>query len=239
MLLNFMGGLLLTAAMVVNVNAVIGALDVTRGARLVVATIAGLWIGLQVSLAMAGAFGSEFALVFPLIGAMVAVPVLAVALIAWRSSTARAAMLALPMPLLIGLNTARIFGAFFVLLALDGRLGGPFPYSAGWGDVITGAIALPLALLAARHAVSRGAIWSWNAFGLLDLIAAVALGALSFNGGAGQLIFDAVGSNEIQSLPWVLIPTVLVPFYIIVHGIVFAQLRASARSGRPATVAAG
>jgi hypothetical protein len=30
----------------------------------------------------------------------------------------------------------------------------------------------------------------------------------------------------VQLLPWALIPTVLVPFYLISHGIVFAQLRA-------------
>jgi len=30
----------------------------------------------------------------------------------------------------------------------------------------------------------------------------------------------------VQLLPWSLIPTVLVPFYLITHGIVFAQLRA-------------
>jgi len=30
----------------------------------------------------------------------------------------------------------------------------------------------------------------------------------------------------VYSLPWSLIPTVLVPFFLIVHGIVFAQLRA-------------
>jgi hypothetical protein len=29
----------------------------------------------------------------------------------------------------------------------------------------------------------------------------------------------------VQGLPWSFIPTVLVPFYLIVHGILFVQLR--------------
>ena len=185
----------------------------------------GLWIGTQVSLATAGAFGSQFALSFPLVGAMVVLPVLAVAAGAWASPRSRSALIALPMPLLIGLNFSRIFGAFFLLLAADGRMGGPFPFSAGWGDIITGVVALPLAILAARRSISPAAIWAWNVFGLLDLVAAVVLGTISFNGGLGQLIVAGAGSNEIQFLPWSLIPTVLVPFYLIVHGIIFAQLR--------------
>lgn len=33
------------------------------------------------------------------------------------------------------------------------------------------------------------------------------------------------GSTAVQHLPWALIPTVLMPLYLIVHGIIFAQLR--------------
>jgi hypothetical protein len=39
-----------------------------------------------------------------------------------------------PPPLLIGLNAGRVFGVFFLLLAATGRMGGPFPFSAGWGE---------------------------------------------------------------------------------------------------------
>ena len=38
----------------------------------------------------------------------------------------------------------------FLVLEAAGRLSGPFPYSAGRGDVITGALALPAIWLAAR-----------------------------------------------------------------------------------------
>lgn len=233
MLLDFFGGMLLTAAMVVNVNAIISTLNVSRVARLSLAAVVGLWIGAQVALATAGAFGNAFASAFPLIGVVVAAPPLAVAIAASMFPGVRRALLELPMTLLIGLNFNRIFGVFFLMLALGGRLGGPFPLSAGWGDIIVGVTALPLALLAARKAVGASALFWWNAFGTIDLIAAVTLGTLSFNGSAWQAIEAGSGADAIQFLPWVLIPTVLVPFYLIVHGVIFAQLRES-RMGRPA-----
>jgi hypothetical protein len=234
MLLSFVGGMLLTAAMLLNVNALLGALEISRTARLIAAAAIGLWIGLQVSLATAGAFGSPLALAFPLVGLMVALPVLAVAVGASASSQFRSRLMALPLPLLLGLNTGRVFGVFFLLLAATGRMGGPFPFSAGWGDVITGALALPLAILVARRSVGVAAASAWNAFGLLDLVAAIVLGTISFNGSVAQLIVAGTGSNEIQHLPWALIPTVLVPFYLILHGIIFAQLRREARLSAPA-----
>ena len=56
----------------------------------------------------------------------------------------RATLLNLPTPLMIGLNFGRVFAVLFFLLALQGRLAGPFPFFAGWGDIITGVFAVPL-----------------------------------------------------------------------------------------------
>lgn len=77
----------------------------------------------------------------PLVGAMAAAPLVIVAIATAVSARVRTTLLDLPISLLIGLNFLRIFGAFFLFLAAAGRLGGPFPYSAGWGDVITGVLA--------------------------------------------------------------------------------------------------
>jgi len=133
----------------------------------------------------------------------------------------------MPMPVLVGLNAIRILGAFFLVLAAAGRLGGPFPQSAGWGDIITGIFAIPLASAAAGGSPNRRRlIGAWNVFGVLDLIVAVTLGTVSANGSPLQIIHAGAGSDAVYSLPWSLIPTVLVPFFLIVHGIVFAQLRA-------------
>jgi hypothetical protein len=225
MTLDLMGGLLLTAALLVNAHAFLDALDIRRSTALWLAACFGLWVGLQISLYQVGAFQTGFAGLFPLIGLMVAAPVAATGIAAWRVPEVRRVLLAMPMETLIGLNVLRIFGFFFILLAADGRLAGPFPHLAGWGDLLVGVLALPLAHRAARGMASPAAVAGWNALGALDLLAAVTLGTLSSNGFAYQLLHYDEGSAAVQHLPWLLIPTVLVPFYLVTHGIILAQLR--------------
>jgi hypothetical protein len=122
------------------------------------------------------------------------------------------------------------------LLAWADRLGGPFPQSAGWGDVITGVLAVAVVRLAAQGSASDDrAIWIWNAFGALDLFAAITLGVMSANGSPLQLIHAGAGSAAVQMLPWSLIPTVLVPFYLITHGIILSQLLTRKTNARAAS----
>jgi hypothetical protein len=239
-MLDFLGTIAITAAMVVVINAVVSTLNVGRPVRLVLATLVGVWIGLVVALASIGELADAGRRPVPMIGILFAAPLVLAALGAIAWPTFRNALLALPMPLLIGLNAARVFGGFFVLLAVDGRLSGPFPYSAGWGDVITGVLALPVAWLALRASAGRDRIvGAWNAFGALDLVVAVFLGVTSTSGAALQLMEVGPGSAAMQHLPWALVPTVLVPAYLILHAVIFAQLWARNRSfgaaGHPVT----
>lgn len=224
MALDFIGGALLVAVIVFNIHLLVSALPVGAATRLALVGMAGLWLGLQVALGASGAFTSQIASTVPLIGLMVVAPIVAVTIAAGVSRGVRAALMELPLPLLIGLNAGRVFGAFFLLLAAEGRLGGPFPQSAGWGDVITGALAVPLAYYVLRPG-ARSAVSFWNVFGAADLVIAVTLGTLSFNGFVLQAIDVGAGSDAVQRLPWSLIPTVLVPFYLVTHGVIFAQLR--------------
>jgi hypothetical protein len=48
------------------------------------------------------------------------------------------------MPVMVALNIVRIFAVLFLMLAAEGRLTGPFPYSAAWSDIITGVLAVPV-----------------------------------------------------------------------------------------------
>ena len=144
---------------------------------------------------------------------------------------AAAPQIALPVQLLVGLNIMRALGAFFLLLAAQNRLSGPFPQSAGWGDVIVGLTAIPLTLAIVRHGIgsNRGALFAWNLFGTLDLVLAVTLGVISAPGSPLQLLGGTIGSTAVWMLPWSDIPTLLVPFYLVTHGIIFAHLM---RAGR-------
>jgi hypothetical protein len=203
--------------------------------RLSLGAMVGAWVGLASGLGAAGKLAFAPDSPVPVLGVLAAVPLVVVAALALFSPKVRAALLALPLPLLIGLNSMRVLGILFLFLAANGRLSGPFPYAAGFGDILTGAFAVPLALNIARSRhVSAGAIRRWNIFGALDLIVALGLGVTSAVGSPLQVIHAGVGSQAMQYLPFCLVPTVLVPFYLISHAVVAAKLAAAAR--RPAPV---
>jgi hypothetical protein len=114
---------------------------------------------------------------------------------------ARAALLAIPMPLLIGLNLIRVGGVLFVTLAAAGRLAGLFPHVAGLGDFVTGGLATPVAWMAmAKSGHHDRLIVTWNAFGALDLVVAVTLGIMSRNGSPLQLIHAGAGNAAMTTL---------------------------------------
>jgi hypothetical protein len=229
-MLDLIGTTVLTAAIAVNLNATIVTMPLSSVQKLTGVALAGLWIGLAIALGSTGIYASTAPP--PAIGVMAGLPVVAASVAALVSRRAREVLLALPVTLLVGLNAMRFFGGFFLLLALQDRLSGPFPQSAGWGDVIVGLTAIPLTLAIARNPEGhRGALLAWNALGMLDLIAAVTLGIMSAPGSPLQVFGGTIGSAAVTMLPWSNIPTLLVPFYLITHGIIFAKLARSDRSG--------
>ena len=224
-MLELIGTTVLTAMIALNLNAAITTMPLSSPQKLTTVTIAGLWIGLAIALATTGIYAST-ATPVPVVGLILALPLLAIGGAALLSAGVRETLLALPVPLLLGLNVLRILpGAFILLLASQGKLSGPFPQSAGWGDIIVGVIAIPLTVAAARNfAGSRRMLLAWNILGTLDLLEAVALGVLSAPGSPQQIFGGAVGSTAMWSLPWSNIPTLLVPFYFLTHGVIFARL---------------
>jgi len=224
-MLELIGTTVLTAVVAVSLNAAITMMPLSPVQKLTTLTLAGLWTGLTIALATTGIYAST-ATPVPVVGVMLAVPLVAIGAAALLSARVRETLLALPLPLLLGLNVLRILpGVFILLLASQGKLSGPFPQSAGWGDIIVGVTAIPLMLVATRNfAGSRQALLAWNILGTLDLVEAVVLGVLSAPGSPQQIFGGAVGSTAMWSLPWSTVPTVLVPFYFITHGIIFARL---------------
>ncbi len=226
-MLNLVGAILGMMAVAINLVAVTSALSGSLAPRLSLAAIVGAWVGLASGLGAAGSLVFSPNQPVPLVGVLFATPLVIVGALVLGSPRVRSSLMAIPMPLLIGLNALRLFGVLFLLLAAAGRLSGPFPYSAGVGDMITGAFAIPLALSVARsQKLPMSTIARWNIFGTLDLFAAVAFGITSAAGSPLQLIHAGVGSEAMQYLPFCLVPTVLVPFYLITHAVIAAQLRA-------------
>jgi hypothetical protein len=232
-MLDLIGAIVGLMAVAVDLVAIATLLPLPLGQRLALAGIVGAWTGLASGLGAAGLLQFAPDQPVPLIGVLIAIPLLTLGTLALAYPGVRRGLLAIPMHVLIGLNSLRILGALFLMLAAAGRLSGPFPFSAGLGDVITGALAIPLALAVARGgALPRRTIARWNLFGTLDLVAAIGLGVTSANGSPLQIFHMGVGSEAIQQLPYCLVPTILVPFYLITHAVVAAQLIAGRREAR-------
>jgi hypothetical protein len=117
-MLDFIGLIITTALMVLVVNTLTIFIDASRAAKVTLAAIIGVWIGLAAAVAEAGWL--SIARPIPVVGLFVAVPLLAAALAAtWPA--AREALLGIPMPVMVALNVVRVFAVLFLMLAAQGR----------------------------------------------------------------------------------------------------------------------
>ena len=153
---------------------------------------------------------------------LIVLPV-AVFALAWKSSTDfRSWMTGIDTGLLVILHSWRMVGLGFLFLYAHDVLPGLFAWLAGVGDMLAafGALLIGSALLRGRP-VPRSTLLAWNSFGLLDFVIAVSVGTAlrsSYFGGA-------VSTDAMAQLPLSLVPTVIVPLYVITHLVIFLQLR--------------
>jgi hypothetical protein len=135
----------------------------------------------------------------------------------------RAALARVDLQLLIGLHAFRVGGTFFLLLELTHRLAPAFAWTAGLGDIVVGAFAVVL-VLRPRSASSR-AIRAWNALGALDLVLAVTTALLSVPSSPIGIFAVEPGMRTMMTMPWVLVPTALVPLLLLTHLVIAARVR--------------
>ena len=207
---------------------VIAALSIGFGSNLTtrirVAAGLSLWFILVVILAATRALYYEHGLGTPGLGVAVALPVVILCLVVACVRSLREGFHRAPLWPLVGVHAVRLLGISFVILYAANRLPAPFAPVAGWGDILVGAAALPVAWLAHRRpANSRPILWIWNLIGLVDLIAAVGLGVIS-SPGPQRLIFAEPSAAIMTTLPWLLIPGFLVPVLFAVHIGIFIRL---------------
>jgi hypothetical protein len=226
---DLIGAIELTAGAAILIGG-LAAIQPEPAARLRVASFLGGWFALVVAAAALHLFDPYVGLGTPAMGIAVLVPVIVLAYAGLRSPAVHAAMLAVPLALLIGLHVMRVLGIDFVLLYAKNRLPTPFAPAAGWGDIFIGVTALPVAWLAARQAPGwRAVTLGWNALGLLDLVDAIGLGVASAEGSPVRIFFGEPSSAIMAGLPWVLIPAFLVPLMIAIHLAVSYRLAALVR----------
>ena len=205
----------------------------TARTRLFAAGVLGVWFALVIAIGATGALDPERALGAPALGFTVALPVATLVGAFFAVPSIRNAMLATPLPALIAVNAFRVLaGMSFVILYAAGRLPAPFAPSAGWGDIFVGLTALPLAWSIARFGPRvRALALAWNAIGFVDLVAAIAFGALSAPGPL-QVFLGPPDSALMTTLPWLIIPEFIVPSLIFIHVVIFYRLNGAAGSER-------
>lgn len=188
------------------------------------AVLLGAWLVGSAALAGTGQYSATsgfpwfliaFVLVFAGMLASTRIPLVSQALAASTSS-------------LILVNTWRLAGLAFVLAMLAGQLPALFALPAGLGDIAVGIAAPFVAARVAQGRGYRGALW-FEALGILDLVVALALGALTIL----QIVDVTPVNHAITELPLALIPTVPVPVILtlqIVSTLQLLRLRPRARA---------
>jgi hypothetical protein len=151
------------------------------------------------------------------------VPIVAAVALAASSSDFRTVLDHAPLGTLVGVQTFRIAGVAFLLIVYLGILPPSFA-RAGYGDLVTGALAVSAALaLARRSRISHTLFWLFSAAGLYDLMN-VAYLLLAYY----PLYNDTVPSSAPAfEFSLVLIPALAAPMALLLH--LFA-LRAYLRS---------
>jgi hypothetical protein len=153
------------------------------------------------------------------VGIAAAVPLVAFAIWFAASESFRKFVLGLNARTLTIAQSGRIIGVTFVILEARRVLPAIFAWPAGYGDIFIGATAAFVAwkLYGPSH---KGSFIFWQALGILDLVTAVGLGTT-----AGLIQPHSVPMAPMTQLPLSLIPSFLVPLYLIFHVICIAQAR--------------
>ncbi|MGA7381799.1 MAG: hypothetical protein WBX03_13200 [Terriglobales bacterium] len=117
-------------------------------------------------------------------------------------------------------QTWRIGGITFVVLAGFHLLPAVFALPAGLGDFAIGVTA-PLVAFYLVQGRRKNSFILWNTLGVIDLVNAVTLGVLASS--TAGILRPAVSTDAMTVLPLSLIPTFAVPLLLILHVISIAQ----------------
>jgi hypothetical protein len=175
------------------------------------------WFLLVVSLGAHGAFVATPGTPPLPIAIGVAAPLLF--FFAWMrlSQSFREFVLSLDLRLIAAMQAWRWAGLGFLDLYAHGVLPAVFALPAGLGDMAIGVTApwVMLALVRQPGFAASKAFIRWNLFGILDLVVAVSIGALSAlfaTGAPGE-----ISTAPMATLPLLLIPAFLVPLFLMLH----------------------
>jgi hypothetical protein len=227
-MLDIIAGIYVGALSATVVGILVGLSPLSARAKFVLCSAAAAWLAIIVAVAglgwlAPGTLGPVPATLLPFL------VLLALLFGGWALVPAfREALLALPLPAIVGVHAGRLGGILFLLFHADGRLSAPFAPSAGIGDMATGALAVVLVgLLALGVSVGRNWLAAWNALGALDLVVAVSLGTLSMPGTPFRILTEEPGTLLLTTVPGIVVPGMLVPIFLFAHFVIAVRLQAT------------
>jgi hypothetical protein len=179
-----------------------------------------LWLAVIWSAAINGAFKPGAAAI-PLLPFAIFGPVAVGVPILLLSRRIGDVLDAMPASWLVALQVLRVNGSAFLIGWIYGTVPGIFALPAGIGDVLTGLLAVPVAIaLGSGSRESRRAAIAWNIFGLLDFAIALTIGqAIAF-----RLIETGFAGATGGLYPAVMVPAFAVPTWIMLHALSLRQV---------------
>ena len=197
-----------------------------RAAGVVVYSLLAAWLIVALTMGTLGTYAPSSARPPVALGLSVGVPILLFAIAYCFEGPVRRVARYLDLRVIVLLHVGRLLAINFLLTAGEGRLPMGFALPAGVGDIATALFAIPIAygITAGLPSIRKWFI-VWNLFGLADLVNAVAQGILHSSSTLGILVGAGPTTYLMTQLPRSLVPTFLVPLYMMLH------LLALARSG--------
>jgi hypothetical protein len=134
-------------------------------------------------------------------------------------------VLSLDLRLIVGMQAWRWAGLGFLFLYAHNVLPAVFALPAGLGDMAVGVAApwMTLALVRQPDFARSRAFIRWNLLGILDLVVAVSIAAVSAlltTGAPGE-----ISTAPMATLPLLVIPGFLVPLFLMMHAAALLQSR--------------
>ena len=200
------------------------------GTRLSVILFIGVWFVLVVSLGASGAFVGAPGTPPIAIAIGVGAPLLLFFAALRLSPSLREFVLSLDLRLVAGIQAWRWAGLGFLSLYAYNILPAVFAFPAGLGDMAVGFAApwMILGLVRRPGFAASPAFIRWNLLGILDLVVAVSIGALTATLATGAP--GEISTAPMATLPLLLIPAFLVPLFLMLHVTALMQSRQLRRS---------
>lgn len=133
-------------------------------------------------------------------------------------------ILSIPLRWLIFPQIFRILGGIFIFVTLDGFLPRYWGYTVGFGDFLTGVLAIPVLWSVINSTKNwRKYVIFWSIFGLTDIVHAIVVATI-MTPSPFQIFFPHPGVETTNFYPLVLIVVIARPMVVLIHLFILFKL---------------